>query len=162
MITPMSASATCGLGDVAQSHLRGGVRRGDAGVLQADERDEQADARGDAVFQVLGDAVDQRLTELERGKNDEDNAFHQDGGEGDLPGIGLVRQLAQADGVGKIGVQAHAGSQRDGIVGQKGHHDGGHRRRKGSRHKDALAVHARVAQHAGVHGQDVRHRQGTW
>lgn len=64
------------LGDVAQSHLRGGVRRGDAGVLQADERDEQADARGDAVFQVLGDAVDQRLTELERGKNDEDNAFH--------------------------------------------------------------------------------------
>ena len=25
------------LGDVAQSHLRGGVRRGDAGVLQADE-----------------------------------------------------------------------------------------------------------------------------
>lgn len=40
----MSASATCGLGDVAQSHLRGGVRRGDAGVLQADERDEQADA----------------------------------------------------------------------------------------------------------------------
>ena len=37
---------------------------------------EQADARGDAVFQVLGDAVDQRLTELERGKNDEDNAFH--------------------------------------------------------------------------------------
>ena len=43
---------------------------------QADELDEQADARGDAVFQVLGDAVDQRLTELERGKNDEDNAFH--------------------------------------------------------------------------------------
>ncbi len=46
-----------------------------------------ADARGDAVFQVLGDAVDQRLTELERGKNDEDNAFHQDGGEGDLQGL---------------------------------------------------------------------------
>ena len=39
---------------------------GDAGVLQADERDEQADAGGDAVFQVLGDAVDQRLTELEQ------------------------------------------------------------------------------------------------
>ena len=129
-----------------------------AGALAADQRDEQADAGGDGVLEVLRDAVDNLLTELERGEDDEDEALDQNGGQSDSPGI-VAETHAKADRVGEVGVQAHAGSQSHRVVREEAHDEGCEGGGESRGHKDRVLVHTRCREHARVHREDVGHRE---
>ena len=88
-----------------QRHAGGTVGDHDAGVLEADESDEQSDTGGDGHLDLLGDALEDQLPETGDGEEQEDQAVHQD----QHQGIGIGETHAQADGVDEVGVEAHAG-----------------------------------------------------
>ena len=131
----------------------GGCVHHDTGVLQADEGDEQADTHGNASLQGQGNGVENGFTDIGQGQDDEDQTFHEDRQQGDLPAVAE----AQHYGVGQVGVQAHAGGQHEGQVGHEGHAAGGDEGGDGRRQQDSGGIHARVAQNAGVDCQDVGH-----
>ena len=72
---------------VAKAHEGRRIGNDNAGALAADQRDEQADTGGNGILEVLRDAVDNLLTELEGRENDENEALNQNGGQSDSPGI---------------------------------------------------------------------------
>ena len=149
-----------GAGNVAQRHQGGGVGNDDSCALQAHNGDKQADTGGNAELQVGRYGIHQGFPEFEQGKQNEDDALHQNRRQGDFPGIGDAHLLElRADRVGKVGVQAHAGSQRHRIVGEHAHDNGGKCRRNCRGGKHRALVHTRSGKDAGVHRQDVRHGQ---
>ena len=123
------------------------------GVLQADKGHKQADAHADGALQGHGNGIEDALAHVGQGQRDEDDTLNKDGHQGQLPAI----THGQHDRVGKVGVQAHAGSQCKGVVGQHGHQCGGNEgcQRGGDQH--SLGIHARCGQDVGVDGKDVSH-----
>ena len=91
------------------------------GVLQADKGHEQADAHADGALQGHGNGVEDALAHVGQGQCDEDDALNKDCHQRQLPAVAH----GQHDRVGKVGVQAHAGSQCKGVVGQHSHQCGG-------------------------------------
>jgi len=123
-------------------------------VLQADERDEQADADTDGGFQRHGDGVEDGLTHIGQGQDDKDDALDKDGQQGHLPAVAH----RQYDGVGKVGVQAHAGGQRERVVGHQRHAHRTNERRQRGGNQHGFGVHTGRRQNVGVDRQDVGHR----
>ena len=171
---PYKGQHYAGIAEVAHSDQGGGadccgavlchngesVCGDNARAFKADNGDEQANARGDAVLQVGGDGIDQGLPELEERQDNEDDAFYQDGGEGYLPGVCDAHANEHgADGVGKIGVKPHAGGQGYRVICENAHDDGGHGGGHGGCREHSPLIHSRVRQHAGVHSQDIGHGQ---
>ena len=152
--------------DEAQDHF--GAREGaeaeegafvgndDAGALQGDDGDEQTDAGGDAELQVLRDAVDDLLTELEERHQDEDTALDKDRCQSDGPGVRDVFQFTETDREGKVSVEAEAGGQGDRIVRNESHQERSEGRGESSGNEDAVRVHD-VTKDARVDRQDVGH-----
>ena len=124
------------------------------GVLQADECHEQADADADSALQRHGDGVEDGLTHVGQAQNDEDDALHKDGHQGQLPAVAH----GQDNGVGEVGVQAHAGGQRERVVGQQSHQGRTDERCQRGGDQDGVGVHAGSGQDAGVDRKDVGHR----
>ena len=52
------------IGGFAEPDERGGIRDDDFGVAHSDERDEEADSRGGAVLQAIGNVVDDVLANI--------------------------------------------------------------------------------------------------
>lgn len=123
------------------------------GVLQAHKSDKQADAHADSGFEGGGDGVEERLPDVGQGQDDEDDAFRKDGHQGHLPGVAHF----QDDGVGEVGIQAHAGGQRKGIVGQQCHQRRANESRQRSGNEDRVGIHTGSGQDAGVDRKDIRH-----
>ena len=140
------------VGEAGDGHQGGGVHA-QAGVLQADEGDEQADAHAHAPLQVQGDGVEDGLTDIGHGQDDEQDALKEDGQQGDLPAVAE----AQDNGVGQEGVQTHAGGQGEGQVGHEGHAGGADEGGDGGCQQHGGGIHTGVTQNAGVDGQDVGH-----
>ena len=65
----------------------------------------------------------------------------------------------EADGVGEIGIQAHAGGKRDGVAGDDAHEDGAERRRQAGGRGNGGKGHSGVGQDGRVHQHDVGHGQ---
>ena len=93
--------------EVAEGDGGGVAADDDAGVDQADEGDEEADASGDGGVELVRDGADQALADASDGEQEEEDAGEEDGAEGGLPGD--VHALD--DGVGEVGVEAHAGGE---------------------------------------------------
>ena len=133
---------------------QGGVAVDDQlGVLQADESYEQADAHADRALQGHGNGVEDALTHIGHGQHDEDDAFHKDGHQSQLPAVAH----GQDDRVGEVGVQAHAGGQRERVVGQQSHQGRAHKGCQCGGDQHSLRVHAGSRQDVGVDRKDVGH-----
>ena len=134
---------------------QGGIAVDDElGVLQADERDKQADADTDGGFQRHGDGVEDGLTHIGQGEDDKDDALHKDGQQGHLPAVAH----GQHNGVGKVGVQAHAGGQRERVVGHQRHAHGADKRCQRGGDQHGFGIHTGRRQNVRVDRQDVGHR----
>ena len=140
--------------EVAEGDGGGGALDDDAGVDQADEGDEEADASGDGGVELVGDGGDEFLADASEGEQEEDDAGEEDGAEGGLPGD--VHALD--DGVGEVGVEAHAGGEGEGVVGEGSHHDGAEGGAEAGGSGDGGEGHAGLGEDGGVHEDDVGHR----
>ena len=123
-------------------------------LTQADEGDEEADAARDGGVELVGDGGDEALADASEGKQKEDDAGEEDGAEGGLPGD--VHALD--DGVGEVGVEAHAGGEGEGVVGEGSHHDGAEGGAEAGGGGDGGEGHAGLREDGGVHEDDVGHR----
>ena len=92
----------------------------DAGVLQADERDVEADTHADGLLQAQRYGIHYHLPDVGQGQDDEEEAFNEHRGERELPGI----SHGKADGEHEEGVESHAGSKAERLLRIKGHHEG--------------------------------------
>ena len=149
-----------------QLHRRAGVLDNQAGVLQSDERDEQADAGGNAVFEAGADGVENQFAQADERENQEQHAGNEHHAECDLPAIGEARSGCRRDrGKNEKEVFPHAGRLGDGITRVKSHDGGGQRRREARGGHDGPEVHAGglAEHHAGqdgrLHDDDVGHRE---
>ena len=144
--------------EIAERHLCGIARNNDVRVLQSDESDKQADTRGNTVLEVCRNAVDDLLACFYDGKQNEDDAFHQNSGQADTERVFGAAELAQTYSVGKVGVQAKTCRQSNRIVGKKSHDEGCNRRGQRCRDKNTAPVHD-SPENIRVDGKNVRHGQ---
>ena len=144
-----------GRGEVAEADQGGRVVHHQTGFLEGDQGEEQADAGGDGRAQRQRNAVDDPLADTQHRQGEEQGGGNEHRAEGDLPAVAHV----QDHGVGEEGVQAHAGGEGDGIVGDQTHHrrtDGGGQA-GGDEHRPL--VHAGLAEDGRVDEEDVGHGQ---
>ena len=101
-----------GIADVAHADEGLRVAHHQARVAEADEGDEEADAAGHRGVKLVGNGAQNHLPDARRGEREKEDAGEKDRSQGRLPGDVHL----DADGVGEVGVEAHAGGQRDGIA----------------------------------------------
>ena len=139
---------------------------GDVDVgAEADVHQHQADGGGDAQPHAQGDGFHDLLPDVEKGQGDEHDALNEDDHQGGLEALHIAH-AGDAHDVGhhhgEEGVEAHAGGQAEGLVGQEGHaeHGDGGGDAGGQEHAvpQVLTACAIVGQDVGVQGDDVGHR----
>ena len=126
-----------------------------AGVLKADERDEEADAAGHRGIELVGNGVQNHLADADGGEREKDDAGEKDRAQSRLPG----NVQLDADGVGEVGVEAHAGRERDGIARHDAHHDGSQTSREAGGRSHGSQRHPGGGQNRRVDEHDVGHGQ---
>ena len=154
-IRPSSASAGGGVPDVAQADQRVGIAHHQPRMLKADEGDEEADAAGHGGVQFVGNGAQNHLADARSGERQKDDSGEEHRAQRRLPG----NVHLDADGVGEIGIQAHAGRQRDGVARHDAHQDGAERRRQARGRSHGGQRHSGIGQNGGVHQHDVGHGQ---
>ena len=140
--------------EAAEADERGGIRDYKLCVAQSDEGDEHADAGGGRVLQAVGNAVDDLFADAGDGQQDEQDPGKEHDTQRSTPG----NAHAQADGIGEVSVQRHAGSHRDGIIRVKTHHERRDRRRNARGEHHAFGRHSCLGKDLGIHDDDVGHR----
>ena len=141
--------------EVAVLHQRRRIADHDAGVLERDQRQEQADAGGDRHLERLRDGVDDPFADRQHADDEEDDAGDEDAAQRHLPG-----KLHAADhGEGEVGVEPHARRQRDRVVGQERHQQAADRRGDAGRDEHGAERHAGFAEDVRVDEDDVGHGQ---
>ena len=90
-----------------------------AGVLEADDGDKESNTYRDGRFQILWDIIYKRLSEVSEREQYENDSFYADCSERYLPRF--VRAYHRAYCVREVGVEAHAGSKRYGVIGEECH-----------------------------------------
>ena len=147
----------CGaVADGAEVDKGGSVVDDDAAVLESDEGDEEADTGADGMAEVHRDGVDNPLTHLGEGEDDEDDTLKEDGGKGELPGV----THAKADTKNEEGVETHARGKGERFLGIDCHDEGaddGGQCGGGEYCRGGHALVGKGTENAGVHGQDVGH-----
>jgi hypothetical protein len=144
-----------GIAQVAEADQGFGIADDEAGVAKADEGDEEADAAGDGGVKLVGDGAENHLADAGGGEREKDDAGEKDRAEGGLPGDVHL----EADGVGEVGVEAHAGRERDGIAGDDAHEDGAEGGREAGGGGDGGQGHAGSREDGRVDQDDVGHGQ---
>ena len=152
--SPKSASSRAGVGQVAQRDRGSGIGHDDAGIAEADEGDEEAHARGHGGVKLVWNGGEDQLPYAQQGEHQERNAREKDGAERGLPGHAHAFDY----GIGEVGVEAHAGSQRDGVAGQSAHQEAARGGGKAGGGRHGGQRHARLVQDGRVDEDDVRHR----
>jgi hypothetical protein len=152
-ITPSAASRNAGSETLPSATKVAGIGDDDIGVAQPDERDEQTDAGGGAVFQAIGNAVDDLLANVGEREQQEQHAGKKHDAERGLP----RNAAADDDRVGEIGVERHSGREGDGIVGPQAHDQSGERGGNTSGEEHAFDGHSGFGEDSRVHHHDVTH-----
>jgi hypothetical protein len=122
-------------------------------VLKADEGNEEADSDNSGELNHLRHRGDQHPAGAGRGEQHENHPGPEDQPEGGLPG----HARPQTDVVGEKGVHPHAGRERDGVVGQQRHQQGGEGGAQAGRHDRPFERHPRLGEEHRIDGQDVGH-----
>ena len=120
-----------------------------------DESDEEADAGRGRMLQAIRHAVDDLFADARNSEHEENNAGKENYAQRSAPG----NVHAQANGIGKVGVERHSRRERNGIVGVKAHHQRADRGGKASGENHALDRHPRLGQDLRIDDDDVSHRQ---
>ena len=94
------------------------------------------------------------LADSGEGKGEEDDSGEEDGSQCALPGDAH----AFDDGVSEVGVEAHAGGECQGVVGERSHEDAAEGRAEAGGGGDGGKRHAGFAEDGRVHEDDVGHR----
>ena len=145
----------------AEGNAGAGILRDEADILQAEERDKQANACGDGLADGVGDGGEDLLAQAGDGQQNEDEAVN----ENEHKGVGIGEAEADADGINEEGVQAHAGGLCERQVRQQSDEDGADdcRDRGGNVDgavadaEDVRSVAERIGEHVGVDHEDVSH-----
>ena len=152
---PSSASAAPGARRFAKRDRRRFVGDDDAGVLEADEADEQADAAGHRGEQVRWDRGDDQLADAGEGQQQEGDARDEDAAQSHLPG----HAHRADDGEGEIGVEPHSRRERERHVGARPHQDAGEAGGEAGGRRDRRDGHAGLAQDRRIDQHDIGHGQ---
>ena len=107
-----------------------------------------------AAWSWCGMAATRRWRMPAIGEDEEDDAGEEDGAEGGLPGDAH----ALDDGVGEVGVEAHAGREGERVVGERSHEDAAEGRAEAGGGGDGGEGHAGFGEDGRVHEDDVGHR----
>ena len=118
--------------DVAETDKGGGIADDQAGVAKADESDEETDAAGDGCVKFMRDGAQNHLADAGGSEREKDDAGEKHRAQRRLPGDVHL----EADGVGEVGVEAHAGRERDGIARDDAHQNGAECRRETGGRRD--------------------------
>jgi hypothetical protein len=140
--------------EVAEGDGGGGAGDDDACVAESDECDEEADASTDCGVELMGDGGEKALADAGVCECEEDDAGEEDGAEGGLPGD--VHGFD--DGVGEVGVEAHAGCEGERVVGEGSHEDAAEGRAETGGGGDGGEGHAGLREDGRVDEDDVGHR----
>ena len=132
---------------------QGSTVHNDVGVLQSDECDEKTDTNGNCDLEGRGNRVEDGLTNIGQRENNEDQTFHEDGGQCHLPGI----THSEYDGVCEVRVQSHTCGEYEGQIRKERHQEGGNGRCQSGRGENRAGVHSGCTQNAGVNGQNIGH-----
>jgi len=134
-----------------------GFRIGDdeTGVAEADEGDEQADAAGHGRVELMGNGAQNHLADAGGGEGEEDDSRKKNRAQRCLPGDVHLK----ADGVSEVGVEAHAGGERNGIAGDDAHEDGTEGGRQAGGGGDRCKGHAGGREDGRVDQDNVSHGQ---
>ena len=89
----------------AEGNAGAGILRDEADILQAEERDEQANACGDGLADGVGDGGEDLLAQAGDGQQDEDEAVN----ENEHKGVGVGEAEADADGINEEGARPFSG-----------------------------------------------------
>ena len=106
-----------------------------------------------AAWSWCGMAASRLLADAGKGEQEEDDAGEEDGAEGGLPG----NAHAFDDGVGEVGVEAHAGCEGEGVVGHGAHEDGAEGGAEAGADGDGGERHAGFGEDGRVDEDDVGH-----
>jgi hypothetical protein len=104
-------------------------------------------------MKLMGDGSDEALADAREGEGEEDDAGEEDGSEGCGPGDAHTFD----DGVGEVGVKAHAGREGEGVVGDCTHEDGAEGGAKAGGGGDRGEGHASLREDGWVDEDDVGH-----
>ena len=143
-------------GEVAHGHHGGGARHYDAGVVQAEQGDQQTYAGRDADPQGEGDVGNQPVAYPQQGEDQQTQGAPEDGAHADLPGVAHAGHYHE----GEEGIQPHGRSQGDGQVREQTHQDAADAGDEAGSDEHCLGVHARrredlrVDEHYVDHGQE--------
>ena len=107
-----------------------------------------------AAWSWWGMAATRRWRIPEKVRSEKDDAGEEDGAEGGLPGDAH----AFDDGVGEVGVEAHAGCEGERVVGERSHEDGAEGRAEAGGGGDGGEGHAGFGEDGRVDEDDVGHR----
>ena len=139
--------------EVAESDGGGRAGDDDARVAESDEGDEETDASADCGVELMRDCCEEALADTRVRECEEDGAGEEDGAEGRLPGD--VHGFD--DGVGEVGVEAHAGSEGEWIVGERAHEDAAEGRAEAGGGRDGGEGHTGLGEDRRVDEDDVSH-----
>ena len=130
-----------------------GVGGDEAGILQADQREEQAYACGNAELEIERYGVDQPFAYRRHRDQQEQRAGEEHDAKRELPIAAELRH----HGEGEIGVEPHAGGKRDGVVGVEPHDGGRERRGEAGGDEHRAMIHAGLLEDRRVDEHDVGH-----
>ena len=142
------------IGQVAQGDGGGGMGHDDARIAEADEGDEEAHAGGHGRVEFVRDGGEDQLAHAQQREHQKRDAGEKDRAERGLPG----HSHAFDHGVGEVGIEAHAGSQRDRVAGESAHQETAHRGGEAGGGGHGGQRHARLMEDRRVDEDDIRHR----
>jgi len=140
--------------EVAEGDGGGWAGYDDAGVAEADEGDKEADASADSGVELVRDGGDEALADAGEGEREEDDAGEEDGSEGGGPGDAH----AFDDGIGEVGIEAHARCEGEWVVGGRSHEDAAEGGAEAGGGGDGGERHAGFREDGRVDEDDVGHR----
>src|ERR1035437_715245 len=109
-----------GITKIAETDQRLWVADDQACIAETYECDEEPDAAGDRCVEFVRNGAQNHLANAANSERKKDDAREEDRAQSGLP---RDVHLA-ADSVGEIRIEAHAGSERDGIARHDAHEDG--------------------------------------
>lgn len=122
-------------------------------VVQADERDEEAYARGDSGVEFVRYAAQDHLTNSERSEHQENHSGKKYGSERCLPG----NTHSDDNGVSEICIETHAGSESDGVTSEGSHENASDCRGEAGCGGDGRKGQTCLTEDRGVNQNDIRH-----
>ena len=140
------------IGEAGDGNQSGRIHN-QAGILQADEGDEQTDANGNTTLERQRNGVEDGFTYIGQRQDDKNKTFHKDGQQCDLPAVAE----AQNHGVSQVGVQTHTCGQDEGKVCHESHTASADEGCDGSCQQHSGGVHACCGEDTGVDRQNVGH-----